>query len=380
MNIYQLGKTWFSESAGGGSDRVFAALQTHLPSSGTHVHGMVLGDVPTNGFAVPGTHSVGDESVSLTGRWRAIRRHVRNTLPPFHADVVTSHFALYALPVLDVIREHPHVVHFHGPWARESAMEGESVLKVAFKSRVEKTVYGRGDCFIVLSPAFRDILVDEYGVSADRIRIIPGGVDVSAYDRTHLSRTAARRQLGWPEDRPTLLSVRRLVKRVGLEGLVDAVRTIRKSVPDVLLMIAGKGPLKADLETMIDDFDLHDHVRLLGFVPDDDLPVAYRAASLSVMPTIALEGFGLSAVESLAAGTPVIVTPIGGLPTIVSELSDDLVFGSVNPDALARRLTSALDGSMSLPSDIECRNYAAAHFDWPVIARRIYDVYLDAAS
>jgi len=378
MRIFQLGKTWFSESAGGGSDRVFAALQKHLPGTGVQVHGVVFGSSPVNGSTVPGMHSVADESSTLATRWRAIRRHVCNTLPSFDADVVTSHFALYALPVLDVIRHHPYVVHFHGPWARESTMEGESALKAAIKSRVEKTVYRRGDRFIVLSPAFRDILVDQYGVSAGRVHIVPGGVDVAAYDCTHLSRTEARQRLGWPTDRPTLLSVRRLVKRVGLEGLVQAVDEIRRTVPDVLLMIAGKGPLRDDLEAMIADLDLQDHAWILGFVPEGDLPLAYRAATLSVMPTIALEGFGLSAVESLAAGTPVMVTPVGGLPTIVERLTPDLIFESADPGAMIPRLTAALTGTLALPSGTECRNYAAENFDWSVIAEQTQEVYRHA--
>ena len=375
MRIFQLGKTWFSESAGGGSDRVFAALQKHLARTGAQMHGVVFGSIPANGSTVAGLHSVANESSALTTRWQAIRRHVRHTLPSFEADVVTSHFALYALPVLDVIRHHPYVVHFHGPWAQESAMEGESALKAAFKSRVEKTVYRRGDRFIVLSPAFRDILVEQYGVSPGRVHIVPGGVDVAAYDRTYLSRVEARRRLGWPTDRPTLLSVRRLVKRVGLEGLVRAVDEIRRTVPDVLLMIAGKGPLREDLAQMIKDLELQDHAQILGFVPENDLPVAYRAATLSVMPTIALEGFGLSAVESLAAGTPVMVTPIGGLPTIVSGLSDELIFASTRLDELATHIARALRGTLDLPSGIECRDYAAAHFDWPVIADRTSSIY-----
>lgn len=65
---------------------------------------------------------------------------------------------------------------------------------------------------------------------------------------------------------------------------------------------------------MIVDRGLSDNVELLGFVPDDLLPHIYRAADLSIVPTQALEGFGLIALEALAAGTPVIVSPVGGPP------------------------------------------------------------------
>lgn len=374
MHVYQLGKTWFSEDAGGGSDRVFAALHNHLPGAGVHVHGVVLGDVPLNGSTVSNLTSVSSEATGLGSRWRAIRRHVKHTLPAFQPDVVTSHFALYALPVLDMIGAHPFVVHFHGPWAQESAMEGESTMKVRLKARMERLVYSRGHRFIVLSPAFRNVLTERYAVDPERIHVVPGGVNVEAYN-TGLSRREARQQMGLPTNRPTLLSVRRLVKRVGLEGLIEAMREVRRSVPDVLLLIAGKGPLRSKLEEMIERYDLSSNIRLLGFVPESDLATTYRAADLSVMPTVALEGFGLSAVESLAAGTPVMATPIGGIPSILNDLSPDLLFEHADPAAFPPKLIAALNGSLALPDDRTCQSYAADHFDWSVIARKTQEVY-----
>ena len=65
------------------------------------------------------------------------------------------------------------------------------------------------------------------------------------------------------------------------------------------------------------------------------LPLAYRAADLTVVPTVALEGFGLIAVESLAAGTPVLVTPVGGLPEVVAALSPALVLAATGSAPLA---------------------------------------------
>lgn len=379
MQIYQLGKTWFSEKAGGGSDRVFAALQEHLPGTNTNVHGVVLGEVPSNGSTVNDLAAVSTEDTGLFPRWWAIRRHVKDTLPAFDPDVVTSHFALYTLPVLDIFRDHPFVVHFHGPWAEESAMEGESEIKTRLKAQIERLVYSQGDRFIVLSPAFRNVLSSRYGIDEDRIHIVPGGVDVKAYD-TGYSRVEARKYLGWPTDRPIILSVRRLVSRVGLEGLIDSMRRVRRAVPDVLLMIAGKGPLRSKLELMIDDYNLSSNVRLLGFVPETDLATTYRAADLSVMPTMALEGFGLSAVESLAAGTPVIATPVGGIPSILHNLSPDLLFEDTDPRVFPPQLIAALTGSLNLPDARTCQSYAAEHFDWPVIARQTQVVYQAAAD
>ena len=124
--------------------------------------------------------------------------------------------------------------------------------------------------------------------------------------------------------------------------------------------------------------NLKEHVRLAGFVPDADLPVAYRAANLSVVPSIALEGFGLVVLESLAAGTPVVVTPVGGLPEVVSGLSEDLILHGSSANHLAEGLAARLSALDKLPSEIACRAYAKDNFDWPVIAKRVVDVYKNA--
>ncbi len=112
--------------------------------------------------------------------------------------------------------------------------------------------------------------------------------------------------------------------------------TIRASVPDALLVVAGAGSERERLEARTKTLGLAHAVRFQGFIPDETLPAAYAAADLNVLPSIALEGFGLTAVEALAAGTPSIVTPIGGMPEIVTPLSRRLV--SDDPNARRPRI------------------------------------------
>ena len=149
-------------------------------------------------------------------------------------------------------------------------------------------------------------------------------------------------------------------------------------MPDALVLIAGDGPLRGELERQITSFGLADTVRLLGFVPDAELPRAYRAADLTVVPTVALEGFGLIVVESLAAGTPCFVTPVGGLPEAVGGLSRALLLRSTGAEAIADGLADALTGATPLPSPRECVDFVRKHYDWPVIAERVRLVYEEA--
>ena len=167
---------------------------------------------------------------------------------------------------------------------------------------------------------------------------------------------------------------------MGLPQLIAAVAQVRDDYPDLLCLVAGKGPDAEDLRQQISKAGVSNNVRLLGFVADDDLPLAYRAADLSIVPTQELEGFGLITAESLAAGTPVLVTPIGGLPEAVAGLSTDLVLPGATATDIAVALRRWLSGEHTLPSPEACRNYALDHFSWSTGMRRIRAVYDEALA
>ncbi|MEO0378281.1 MAG: glycosyltransferase family 4 protein, partial [Cyanobacteria bacterium P01_A01_bin.17] len=244
-----------------------------------------------------------------------------------------------------------------------------------FKNWIEKRVYQRCDRFIVLSQAFGEILHQHYGVSQEKIHKIPGGVDTQRFQMS-LSRCQARAALGWPPNRQILFTPRRLVRRMGVDNLLQAVAAVKAEIPDVWLAIAGKGPQRAELEAQMAELGLQDTVKFLGFLPEAQLPTAYQAADLTVIPSQALEGFGLVVLESLASGTPVLCTPVGGMPEIIQGFSPELVTDTVGGDAIASHLQTHLANPQQLPSREACRQFATERYSWPVIAQQVRQVLL----
>lgn len=353
---------------------MYAGLLGSLDARGVAVRGLVAGN-PEGRRAPPANLAFfARREAPALRRLRACRSAVKELLRADHTDVVAAHFALYALPLLDLMKDRRFVFHFHGPWAGESRAERENLLSVTLKRTVESQVYRRADRFIVLSSAFAQILERQYRVARERIFIVPGGVDAERYC-VNGSRREARERLRLPVDRPLIVSVRRLVHRVGLEGLIDAMAEVRRSSPDALLLVAGQGPLSPELSARIAARGLADHVRLLGFVPEEDLPLLYHACDLSIVPSVALEGFGLATIESLAAGTPVLVTPIGGLPETVAGLDPALVLRDSATGTLAEGVSRALREPGRLPAREACARYVRENFHWPVIARKVLAVY-----
>lgn len=376
LHTLQLGKGWFPEQSGG-LNRYYHELLRHLPATGVEVTGLVAGSTGVTSQSAGVVRAFAPSEASLAARLSHVRQEVARALQEHPESVVVSHFALYTAPCIDLLRDHPVVVHFHGPWARESRAEGAGRVAAGVKHMVEHMVYRQGGRFVVLSQAFGRLLVEEHGVDPGMIDVIPGGVDTARFAPEH-TREEARRRLGWPVDRPIALVVRRLVRRMGLEDLIEAVRLARRAVPDLLLIVAGSGPLREELTRRA--ADLTDHVRLVGYLPDADLPLAFRAADVSIVPSVALEGFGLIVAESLAAGTPVLVTDVGGLPETLAGFAEACIIRDRSPSGLAFAIADAMLGRIPLPSADACVRHARQRFDWSVVASQVRDSYVEVAG
>ena len=375
IDVLQVGMNWFAERPGG-LERMVDGLVRSLPAQGVGVRALVVGSeeilLATHGVVTPFARPDAPLRERI-GKARQAAVRLRNERKP---DLLAAHFALYAAPILGRFRGVPKVFHFHGPWSDESAYGARGRVNVAVQRAIEKYVYRKCQLHIVLSEAFAAVLRG-YGVNERTIRVVPGCVDVQRFC-IDVDRRAARTALGLPQDRPLLFCIRRLVSRMGLEDLIDAMFVVRRTLPDVLLTIAGRGPLAEALQARIDSRGLSRHVRLAGYVADSALPLWNRAADLSVVPTVALEGFGLTTIESLATGTPVIVTPVGGLPEVVAPLSPHLVLEANGYKALGAGLSEALLGRLTLPDEDACRGYARSHFDLSIIAAKVAGVYREA--
>jgi len=364
---------WFPQTPGGLNRYAYELIQALTPQNHVEYCGIGLPKQQTS----PGLHftNLADDNVPLPLRLHMAQKNFaqRQLQQP---DVINLHFALYSFPILHQLPSNvPVVFNFHGPWALESQQEGASRLNVGIKYWLEQQVFRRCDRFIVLSKAFGEILHTHYNISWNKIHIIPGGVDINRF-QANLSRQQAREILNWPLDRFILFTPRRLVHRMGLSILLDAIAQIQSECPDVWLAIAGKGNLSLALEQQAAELDINNHVQFLGFLPDELLPIAYQAADLTILPSQSLEGFGLVLVESLACGTPVVCTPIGGMPEVISGLSPELITRTAEAESIATMLADVIHGVIKLPSRNTCRTYADTYFNWSNIAQKVRDVLL----
>lgn len=379
LRPFLLGEGWFPDHPGG-LNRYFSELYVALRRAGVDATGVVVGPVSE---PPPGLIVAADRAGSLPRR--ALRFTAAARRAGSGADVVDAHFALYAYPsvVFGRLGKVPLVVHFHGPWAEESAAGGErSSLALGLKRTVERAVYHRAGRVVVLSGAFERVVAERYGVAPWDVQIVPPGVDAERFSPG--DRGEARAKLGVGSSVRLAFAARRLVPRMGIDVLLEAWSSIAGDGDDTdhaeqtLLVVAGEGPARAGLEDTVRSLGVDGSVRFVGRVGEEELVEWYRAADVCVVPSTSLEGFGLTVLEALACGTPVVATDVGGLPEALAGFDDSLLVPPGDVAALADRLSGAFDGTRPLPTPERCRQHAEG-FSWDNAVDRHLRIYDEVA-
>jgi glycosyltransferase involved in cell wall biosynthesis len=308
------------------------------------------------------------------------RRAIKKTCKELSPEIINIHFALYAFFSFDILKKYNIVMNFHGPWASEGFVEKSSLKgRIVFyvKKFIEQQVYNKCNKFIVLSNEFKNILIYDYGIDKEKIRVLPPTLDTNKFSILD-NRQQLYKKYDVDSSKFILFTARRLVKRTGVDLLIDALKLYDGS--NVVLYIAGKGYYENYLKERVVEYGLTKNVKFLGFVSDDELPVYYNLADLTVMPTVALEGFGLTTIESLACGTPVIGTPSSANNEVIGQFRKELVAKDTSSASLAILLRTIILDPSVLPNQNECRKHVLEKYTPEIFANNILNVFEEASK
>ncbi|MBC7289656.1 MAG: glycosyltransferase [Armatimonadetes bacterium] len=142
-------------------------------------------------------------------------------------------------------------------------------------------------------------------------------------------------------DAPVVLFVSRLIERKGLHFLLAALARMKDRVPRFQLVVAGDGPLRAQLEAQANSLGLGDRVRWLGNVPHDRLPDVYRSADIFVLPSLS-EGMANVALEAAASGLPLVLTDVPGTAELLVHGRNGFVVAPADVESLANAIERLL--------------------------------------
>lgn len=244
----------------------------------------------------------------------------------------------------------------------------------------ERQLVERSQAVITCSDAMKNEVTLYFGVPGDRVVVIPNGVDASRFDALRaMDLTEFRAQYARPDEK-IIFHVARLVYEKGADLLVEAAPRVLNRVPEAKFVIAGRGPLLDTLRRRVHEMSLGDKVLLSGFVSDDDRDRLYVAADVCVFPS-RYEPFGIVALESMAAGTPVVVSDVGGLGSVVESGRTGFTAYPENIDSLADAIVRVLHDTVTSARLAEqALEVVQERMTWPVIAHQTVASYQDLVS
>jgi len=212
------------------------------------------------------------------------------------------------------------------------------------------------------------------GADKTKTSVIYNGVDTDYFHP--VNKGESRKKLGLPKNRKIILSVRRLVYKNGLGTLIESVPLLTRDHPDLLFVIAGKGPSRKLIEDRIKELGIDANIKLTGFVPDRLLPLYYDAADYFILPSASGEGLPLVLLEAMACGLPVIATTVGGTPEIIKHMKNGVLVPPRNPEAMAETVAKILsEERLGATIGEEARRIVEDRFTWEKNLRQLQDIY-----
>jgi len=213
-----------------------------------------------------------------------------------------------------------------------------------------------------------------FGLPADKLVMVPNGVDTEAYATTKdddLGRF--RSKFALPEEK-IVLFVGRLVHEKGVHVLVNAVPKVLEKV-NAKFIIVGNGYMKEQLSNIVKNMGFAHKVIFTGFVDDETLKKLQKCADVSVVPSL-FEPFGIVAIEAMAAKSPVVVSDTGGLSEIVEHNVTGVKVYADNPESLAWGITKVLtDDSYANWLRNNAYKKIQEKYDWNKIAQQTKTIY-----
>lgn len=176
-------------------------------------------------------------------------------------------------------------------------------------------------------------LVEQYGIPEEKITVIYNAVDT---ERFH--------PLATEKSPDSILYLGRIDKRKGIEFLIRSMPLVVEQIPEARLVVGGKGSHLKRMQSLVARLKLERNVTFLGFVPDEELNALYNRAQVAVVPSI-FEGFGITVIEALAAGTRVVGTDVDG----IREILQGGEYGRLAPYGDRRALADAIVAELREP-------------------------------
>jgi phosphoheptose isomerase len=317
----------------------------------------------------------------------------KNTLNFIHTqsisyDLIHANFFMSALVAADLkkILGIPFVVTFHALGHIRKLHQRDQDHFPEERLDIEKRIVEEADHIIAECPQDKEDLIHFYAAQEDKITIVPCGFNVNEF--FPIDRLLARMVLRLPADENIILQLGRMVPRKGIDNVIRALSKLKRtSIPVRLLVVGGEAedadnPELRRLQSLAEAEGVADIVTFAGRKNRDILRYYYAASDVFIT-TPWYEPFGITPLEAMACGTPVIGSNVGGIKYSIEDGKTGYLVDPEDPDALAARIYELLhDTALAEKMKAQAIQRVNALFTWTKVARRmtrLYDRVLQSA-
>ncbi len=300
-------------------------------------------------------------------------------------DLVHSNFWMSGWVAAELKRtlDIPAVHIFHAMGKTKQRHQGAADTSPSDRIAVEHAVIREVDRLIAQCPSERNELMNDYGAEDSKVRIIPSAVNIQRY--SPVPRTEARQRIGLHTDDPVVVYVGRMLPRKDVRNVVRAVGLLARQtdLPVKLLLVGGESaepdpaitPEIGVLQQLATELGIAERVHFVGKRQPDDLRNYYSAGDV-VVTTPWYEPFGLTPLEGMACGRPVIGSAVGGITFTIADGETGLLVPPRDPQALADALRRLLtDTALRLRMGHAARERVEREFTWQAVAQRTAALY-----
>jgi glycosyltransferase involved in cell wall biosynthesis len=224
------------------------------------------------------------------------------------------------------------------------------------------------NAMILVSNKQKEFISKTFPQYSDKLVVIPNGYDSTFFFPRNTNE--CRSILKIPMNKKVIFNISNLIDIKGHKYLIEAIGNVVKTRSDIYCIIAGKGYLLETLEQQIKDSKLDDYIKLVGWIPDDEIPIYINTSDFFVLPSLG-EGNPIVMFEAIGCGRPFIGTKVGGIPEIIVSEDYGLLCEPASSEELEKIIMSALSKNWDI---FKIREYAES-FTWRNIAKATKCVY-----
>ena len=295
-------------------------------------------------------------------------------------DVVHSHYYLSGLIGMHIAKSWsiPHITMFHTlELAKNMAFKNKS--KSNLRISLEKKVINGVDKIICASSHEKDIIESYQALASKKVDIIPLAVDTNVFHPNDMN--LSRKKLGIDENCKILLCVSRIDPVKGIDILIKSFAQLDND--HLKLMIIGgynaPNPYQSKLFKLVKKLKLEEKIHFVGAIPHGDLVSYYNSSDLVVIPSL-YESFGLVSLEGFATKKPIIASNAGGLPSIIVNEVNGILFESSNVADLSDKINLILSDKLLRDQIAKQAFLDVNKYSWDTTANQVFQVYENLLS